>query len=64
MRELTILRADPFCGPLNNNPVMRLGWNWKGSAAAGKDVFRISFFSKTGYPKIDKVWNYLRHVDF
>jgi len=33
-------------GALNNNPVLRVGWGWKGSATVGQQVFRIAWGSK------------------
>jgi len=33
-------------GLLNNNPVLRMGWGWKGTAKSGKDVFRIAWGKK------------------
>jgi hypothetical protein len=29
-------------GILNSNPVLRIGWGWKGTAEKGKKLFRIA----------------------
>lgn len=33
-------------GLLNSNPYFRLGWGWSGTAAAGKEIFRVAIGNK------------------
>lgn len=36
-------------GILNNNPLFRIGWGWKGKSSAGEQIFRIAIGNK-GWP--------------
>jgi RHS repeat-associated protein len=46
-------------GLLNSNDYLRIGWNWKGTAKNGYDVFRISIFGKGS-----RIPAWMRHIDF
>ena len=47
-------------GGLLNHTVVRVGWGWKGTGAAGQDVFRIGLGHKKWHIEIWEVGKALR----
>ena len=51
---------------LNKNDVFRVGWSWKGTRQAGREIFRIATggpLPKSSPQWLQKSWQWLRHFD-